>query len=95
MAGCYRYLLLSWKLNNVFVVEALISGKLLCKLNARQSENFLEFVQNPFFSSFESILSSFIITKRSGKQEWLCSRVVVVSKVRGRVDAVSTLDKIS
>ena len=54
-----------------------------------------KFVQNPFFSSFESILSSFIITKRSGKQEWLCSRVVVVSKVRGRVDAVSTLDKIS
>ena len=26
------------------------------KLNARQSENFLEFVQNPFFLSFESIL---------------------------------------
>ena len=26
------------------------------KLNARQEENFLEFVQNPFFLSFESIL---------------------------------------
>ena len=75
------------------VCFAVVKG--LEKLNARQSENFLEFVQNPFFSSFESIVSSFIITKRSGKQEWLCSRVVVVSKVRGRVDAVSTLDKIS
>ena len=61
--------------NTVFLEYAVAicpsAGKGLKKLNAQQSEKFLEFLQNPFFYSFESIPSSFRITKRSRKQNWL------------------------
>ena len=50
-------------------------GRVLKNLNARQSENVIEFLLNPF--SF--FLSLFRVIKRSGKQEWLRSWAVVVS----------------
>ena len=51
----------------------------LHRLNARRSDNFIEFVRNAFFQPPESILSSLRIAKRLGKRGWLCSWVVLLA----------------
>ena len=46
-------------------------GTVLHRLNARQSDNFIEFLRNALSQPPESILSSFRIAKRLGKREYL------------------------
>ena len=56
-----------------------LTRTVLHSLNARQSNNFIEFLRNASLQPPESILSSLRIAKRLGKRGWLRSWVVLLA----------------